>query len=87
MPDDHLSRSGHGGHSVLFRHLRAVANDFLIRERAALLELAQRYNARIASLSTARPDDGFEPWSAADLEHKVDEPCSGIAPEYPPGRD
>lgn len=86
IPDDDLSRSGRGGHTTFFRHARLLANDFLVRDRPALAELLARYNSRLRALDLARPGEGFEAWSEADLAHKIDDALDGgVAAEFPPG--
>jgi P4 family phage/plasmid primase-like protien len=86
VPDDDLSRSGRHGHDTFLRHLRTAANCLLVRDRASLRGLAEGYNARLDALNRERPGDGFEPWSAGEIDHKLDAALEPSAdPAYPPG--
>ncbi|HYH64403.1 MAG TPA: phage/plasmid primase, P4 family [Urbifossiella sp.] len=87
VPDDELSRSEHGGHNRFYRHLSAAGNGFLVRDRDLLIGVAQESNARLTQLAVLRPGEGFEPWSAAEVAHKVDDvlaagPPAGKAPGW-----
>jgi P4 family phage/plasmid primase-like protien len=87
IPDDDLSRSGHGGHNTCFRHLIAAAHGFGVADPGELTALFEEaYNARLKLLAAARPGEGFEVWSPAELLHKVrDVLAAGPPPGKPPG--
>lgn len=85
VPDADLSRAGRGGHDTLFRHASAVANGLGVRDPGVLADLLERgYNARLRALDAARPGEGFEPWSVAELEHKIRD---ALAAGPPPGKE
>lgn len=92
IPDADLPRSGRRGHDTFLRHACSVVNGFLVRDPAAFRDLIERhYNGRLRRLGAAEPDAGkaagWEPWSAADIDHKFDEALkkADSDPRFRPG--
>jgi putative DNA primase/helicase len=68
IPDSELSRSGRGGHNRFFAVVSRLVHGFDLDDP---LDLVKRYNERLETLNGQCPGQGYEPWSAEEIEHKI----------------
>ncbi len=73
------ARSGFGGHDATYRAARLIVNDFAVSDMAKALPLLQGFNTRTQKA-------GEEPWTEAELEHKVEDALAApVDQDYPFG--